>query len=236
METMIFDDNFYILMRRFIAMLQSGECMTQRQPLLQACARRHPISAPQRINMNTAVLVIDMQNDFVLPGAPLCVSGAKDTIPAIAQLLNFARTMGWTVVHVIRQHEASGCDAEPFRRHLFENGSGFCVKGTHGAEIVDELQPKSGDYQVVKTRFSGFFKTELHQLLQRLGIKQLILAGTQYPNCIRATAVDAISLGYKTIVCTDACSAASPKVATANIYDLGAHGNRLCLTNHNYYT
>jgi nicotinamidase-related amidase len=124
------------------------------------------------------------------------------------------------VIHIIRQHDASGCDAEPFRRQLFENGSGFCVKGTRGAQIVDELQPKSGDYQVVKTRFSGFFKTELHELLQRLGIKRLVLAGTQYPNCIRATAVDAISLDYETVVCTDACSAASPEVAAANIYDL----------------
>jgi nicotinamidase-related amidase len=174
--------------------------------------------------MNTAVLVIDMQNDFVLPGSPLCVSGAKATLPTIAQLHDHARRNGWTVVHVIRQHDASGCDAEPFRRHLFENGSGFCVKGTRGAQIVDELQPKNGDYQVVKTRFSGFFKTELHQLLQRLGIKRLILAGTQYPNCIRATAVDAISLDYETVVCTDACSAASPEVATANIYDLERMG------------
>jgi nicotinamidase-related amidase len=170
--------------------------------------------------MNTAVLVIDMQNDFVLPGAPLCVSGAKATIPAIAQLLDHARRYGWVVVHIIRQHDASGCDAEPFRRHLFENSSGFCVKGSHGAEIVDELQLKNGDYQVVKTRFSGFFKTELNQLLQRLGIKRLVLAGTQYPNCIRATAVDAISLDYETIVCTDTCSAASPEVAAANTYDL----------------
>jgi nicotinamidase-related amidase len=174
--------------------------------------------------MNTAVLVIDMQNDFVLPGAPLCVSGAKATIPAIAQLLDHARRNGWTVVHIIRQHDVSGCDAEPYRRHLFENGSGFCVKSTCGAQIVDELQPKNEDYQVVKTRFSGFFKTELHELLQRLGIKRLVLAGTQYPNCIRATAVDAISLDYETVVCTDACSAAYPEVATANIYDLERMG------------
>jgi nicotinamidase-related amidase len=73
---------------------------------------------------------------------------------------------------------------------------------------------------VVKTRFSGFFKTELHEFLQRLDIKRLVLAGTQYPNCIRATAIDAISLDYETVICTDACSATSPEVAAANIYDL----------------
>jgi nicotinamidase-related amidase len=179
--------------------------------------------------MKTALLIIDMQNDFVLPGAPLCVSSAKATIPAIAQLLDYARRNGWAVVHIIRQHDASGCDAETFRRHIFDNGSGFCVKGTRGVEIVDELQPKNGDYQVVKTRFSGFFKTELHELLQRLGIKRLVLAGTQYPNCIRATAVDANSLDYETVVCTDACSAASPEVATANIYDL-EHMGIACLS------
>jgi hypothetical protein len=51
-------------------------------------------------------------------------------------------------------------------------------------------------------------------------VKRIVLTGTQYPNCIRATAVDAMSLDYEVVLCTDACSAASTEVAAANIYDL----------------
>jgi hypothetical protein len=51
-------------------------------------------------------------------------------------------------------------------------------------------------------------------------VKRIVLTGTQYPNCIRATAVDAMSLDYEVVLCTDACSAAFTEVAAANIYDL----------------
>lgn len=170
--------------------------------------------------MKTALLIIDMQNDFVQPDAPLCVAGAQSSIPAIVRLATHARTKGWSVIHIIRQHDASGSDAELFRSPLFKDGKGFCVKGTRGAEIVTELHPQAGDYIVTKTRFSAFFQTDLPALLQRLEVKRIVLAGTQYPNCIRATAVDAMSLDYHVLLCTDACSAASAEVAAANIYDL----------------
>lgn len=178
----------------------------------------------QTLSSADALLVIDMQNDFVVPGAPLCVEGARHTLPALASMISEARKSGASVVYVCRSHSADGSDADPFRRHLFQSGAGYCVEGTWGAQIVDALAPQAGDKIIVKRRFSAFFRTELDEWLRSRGICRLLIAGTQYPNCIRATAVDAASLDYDVIILTDCCSAANADVAEANIRDLRAMG------------
>jgi len=167
-----------------------------------------------------ALAIIDMQNDFVQPGAPACVAGAAATLPALRSLLDLARAKGWNIIHVTRQHRPDGSDVELFRREAFAQGRGICVAGTKGADIVPELCPLPGEYCLHKLRFSAFLFTEFDALLRRLGVSTLILAGTQYPNCIRATAVDAMARDYATLVVTDAASAQTPEVAAANVYDL----------------
>ena len=153
--------------------------------------------------MNIALVIIDMQNDFVLPEAPLCVKGAQATVPTIQKLLDRARAEGWRVIHVIRQHRRDGSDVEIGRAPLFTQGAGICVPGTKGAEIVDELAPLPDETILRKLRFSAFFQTELDMILRRLKIDTLLIAGTQYPNCVRGTATDAMSHDYNTIVVTD---------------------------------
>jgi len=82
-----------------------------------------------------ALLIIDMQYDFLLPGKPLYVAGAMPTVPQIKNLLNHARSNGWTVIHVIREHDKNGINADKPRRYLFENGGeGYCVAGTEGSQ------------------------------------------------------------------------------------------------------
>ena len=178
--------------------------------------------------MRAALLIIDMQNEFVLPDAPLCVRGAAPTVPVIRRLLLQARAQGLPVIHVIRCHNRDGSDVEKSRQHLFREGPGICVPGTDGARIVTALTPAEGEYILCKRRFSAFFHTELDLLLRRLGVDTLLVSGTQYPNCVRGTAVDAMSLDYDVIVVTDACSAQSPDIAEANIRDLRNMGIR-CL-------
>lgn len=175
-------------------------------------------------DVGKAILVIDMQNDFVLPGAPLCVAGAMSTVPAISEFLRFGRREGWLVIFVCRIHRASGIDAECFRRHLFDAGSGFCVEGSAGAAIVDGLRREPQDLVVAKTRFDAFFHTDLETVLRSAGIGELFITGTQYPNCVRSTAVGAMERDYKVTVVTDCCSAATPEIAEANIYDMSKMG------------
>ena len=184
---------------------------------------------------NAALLIVDMQNDFVLPDAVASVAGARATIPIIVALREHARDHLWPVIHVVREHRADGSDVEYTRRDLFLDGGGICVAGTFGTRIVSELAPRPGEYIVIKQRFSAFLGTELDLLLRRLRIGTMVVAGTQYPNCIRATAVDALARDYRVMVVTDACSARSRRVAVNNIEDMRNMGIT-CLAFHELIT
>lgn len=167
-----------------------------------------------------AILVIDMQNDWLSPSSPVYNPNARATLPAIARFLDYGRARGWAIIYIYRTHRASGIDAELFRRHYFEEGRPYCLPGSKGAEIADEIAPLPEDIKIDKKRFSGFMGTDLEIILRRLGAKNIFITGTQYPNCIRATAVDSMSRDYNTTVLTDCCSAMTKEVADANIYDM----------------
>lgn len=171
-----------------------------------------------------ALLIIDMQRDFVLPDSPLRVAGAAATVPTVRRLLEEARSAHWPVFHVVREHKPDGSDVELFRRHLFHEGKGLCVASSPGSAIVDELAPLPGERRLMKTRFSGFYKTALEAQLRALGVHTVVLAGTQYPNCIRGTALDAMYRDFYVVVVTDACSADTADIAEANIRDMRAMG------------
>lgn len=176
-----------------------------------------------------ALLIIDMQNDFVLPGRPVTVACAQATVPNIRRLLDAFRARSWPVLHITRAYRADGSDVELFRREAFLRGPKFLLPGTPGAEIVEELKPLPGEQVLVKPRFSAFMGTPLDLLLRRLGVQELVVSGTQYPNCIRATVLDAACLDYAVTLVTDACSAQTEAVAQANIADLAGIGVR-CLS------
>lgn len=167
-----------------------------------------------------ALFIIDMQKDFVLTESESCIEGANATIPSILIILNKFRDIGLPVFHVIREYREDGSDIEKFRFKEFTEKKKYAVPNTSGCEIVDELKPKDNEYRIVKNRFSGFMNTELDFMLRRLEVSNIIITGTQYPNCIRATAFDAVALGYDVTIITDATSAATEEVAKANIIDL----------------
>ncbi|KAL7600896.1 uncharacterized protein LOC111910286 [Lactuca sativa] len=171
---------------------------------------------------NTALLVIDMQNDFVLEDAPLRVDGGLAIVPNVVKAVEVARQQGFLVVWVVREHDPMGRDVEVFRRHLYGDGKAKPTsKGSKGAELVDGLIIKEGDYKVVKTRFSAFFATNLHSFLQGAGIDSLVAVGVQTPNCIRQSVFDAVELDYKSVtVIVDATAAATPDVHAANVNDM----------------
>ncbi|XP_068653441.1 probable inactive nicotinamidase At3g16190 isoform X2 [Aristolochia californica] len=170
----------------------------------------------------TALLVIDMQNDFILPGGPMHVAGGEEIVPCVIKTIQVARERGIFVVWVVREHDPLGRDVELFRRHLYGDGKANPTsKGTKGAELADGLVTKEGEYKLVKTRFSAFFATHLHSLLRSSGIEDIVVVGVQTPNCIRQTVYDAVALDYKSVtVIIDATAAAAPEVHIANILDM----------------
>ncbi|XP_065869248.1 probable inactive nicotinamidase At3g16190 [Euphorbia lathyris] len=169
----------------------------------------------------TALLVIDMQNDFILEDGLMRVDGGKAIVPNVIKAVEIARQRRILVIWVVREHDPLGRDAELFRRHLFSAGKGGPSKGSIGAELVDGLVIKAGDYKVVKTRFSAFFNTNLHSFLNTEGIKDLVIVGVQTPNCIRQTVFDAVALDYRNVsVIVDATAAATPDIHAGNIHDM----------------
>ncbi len=147
-----------------------------------------------------------MQKDWLSPLRRFIIP-TRATLPAIARFLDFGRARGWVVIYIYRIHRASGIDVELFRRRHFEEGRPFCLAGSQGAEMAAEIAPRPDDIKVSNQRFSGFMGTDLEIILRRLGVKNIFITGTQYPNCIRATAVDSISRDYNTTLLTDCCSA-----------------------------
>lgn len=168
----------------------------------------------------TALIIIDMQNDFVLPDSPACVAGAQATIPSLVKVLTLFRNKSHPVFHLSREYREDGSDIENFRHKDFMQGNKYAVPNTFGCQIVEELTPLENEHRIIKNRFSGFMNTELDFILRRLSVSELVVTGTQYPNCIRATVFDAIALGYEVTVVTDATSAATEEIAKANIEDL----------------
>ncbi|XP_020676255.1 probable inactive nicotinamidase At3g16190 isoform X1 [Dendrobium catenatum] len=163
----------------------------------------------------TAMLVIDMQNDFILPGGPMHVAGGQAIVPEVIRAVSVARDRGIYVIWVVREHDPCGRDVELFRRHLYVNGKGPTMKDSKGAELVEGLVPLEGEYKLVKTRFSAFFDTHLNSLLQSSGIKSLVVVGVQTPNCIRQTVFDAVASNYQPVsVIVDATAAANSEVHT----------------------
>jgi nicotinamidase-related amidase len=170
-----------------------------------------------------ALLIIDMQNDFVRENAPLRVAGVAPIIRRVRAVLDLFRARSLPVFHVVRIHRRDGSDVEIMRRELFARQP-FAVQGTKGAAIIPELTPRDGEYVLCKTRMSAFMHTELDLVLRTLGVRSLVVTGIQTPNCIRTTVFDAMALNYETTLVRDAVAAGTEEIHEANVRDMANIG------------
>lgn len=147
----------------------------------------------------TAVIVVDMQNDFVHPEGALFVPSSRETIEPIKRLLEKARRAGARVFYTQDTHY----DDDPEYRIWGEH-----VKhGTWGWRIIDELEPQPGDIVVMKTRYDGFYGTPLDDLLKVYGIRNLVVVGTVANICVLHTVASAALRWYRVVVPVDGISA-----------------------------
>lgn len=155
----------------------------------------------------SAVLVIDMQNDFVAEGAPLEFPAGREIVPGIRQVVDRCRTAGMPIVYTAHVHRPDGTDLG-LQGDLYPPvGRGEAlVDGSPGAEIYSELAPEAGDLVVKKHRYSAFYGTDLDVLLRGFGVDTLLLTGMTTECCVLSTARGALELGYRTIVLADACA------------------------------
>ena len=142
--------------------------------------------------MDTALLLIDIQNDY-FPGGTMEVPGSVAAAERAAALLAACRQRRLSVVHI---------------RHVSTRpGAGFFLPDTPGATIHDSVAPAAGETVIVKQFPNGFRDTPLLDHLRALGTKRLVIGGMMTQMCIDATTRAAFDLGFQCSVAADACAA-----------------------------
>ena len=151
------------------------------------------------------MIVVDMQNDFVAPGAAMETPAARQIVPKLAEALRICREAGIKVVYTAHVHRRDGCDMGLFDDlHPPIANRNALVDGTPGVEIYAELAPKAGEHVVKKHRYSGFFGTDLGIILREWGVDTVLISGTTTENCCHATARDAMFRNYRVVFLSDA--------------------------------
>ena len=160
----------------------------------------------------TALLVIDMQNAFVAPGAPVEVPAARAIVPAINRLASELRRRGVPVIWVQHQNRPGGNDWDGFFGRFVALASrakaaAALTAGSPMQTLWPELEVARGDLRVAKNRYSPFIgdSSNLRSLLH--GKDTLLIAGTKTNVCCECTARDAMMLDYKVVMLSD-CTAA----------------------------
>ena len=156
-----------------------------------------------RVNRSsTALVVIDMQNDYVKRGGSLLVPDAEATIPAICGLLKSARMSRMRIVYSQDTHREGDREWETWPEH--------CREGSWGWEIVAELAPEPGNAVIRKLRFDAFYGTPLDHLLRLWGVDTLVICGTIANIGVQCTAESAAQRWYSVVIPRDAISALEP--------------------------
>lgn len=190
----------------------------------------------------SALVVIDMQNDFCHPMGwfgqrGIRVAPMRKPIPVLQRLLPAWRAAGAPVIWLnwgIRSDRLNLPASVIFKGKRTAEAVGYAeaspvdrgqslVRGHWGAQVVDELEVLDSDITVHKHRLSGFWDNELDSVLRGLDVRTLFFAGVNTDRCVYASLQDASFLGYDGILVADACSTPSPAYVTRAIHMLIRH-------------
>ena len=187
----------------------------------------------------TALLVIDMQRDFLLPEgyaaqAGLNIAPLIAAIRPIGKLLAVGRVSGLLIVHTREGHLPDLSDCPPYklersRRANAEIGSKgplgrLLVRGEVGHDFVDALRPLEREIVIDKPGYSAFTHTMLQQVLTKRRIETLIITGVTTEVCVSSTLRTAVDLGYRCITVSDACASGDPALHKAALAMIGVEG------------
>ncbi len=165
---------------------------------------------------SSAVVVIDMANDFIFPGGVIADAGgpqyqalAQAVVPRLKRLLEAARKAGVMVVYATDAHTPEDVELRKWPPHA--------MKGTPEAEIVPDLTPQPGDVVLEKRTYSAFISTDLDEILRSRGVKRLFITGLHTDCCARHTSGDAFQKGYDMVWVTDALQAFTEEAHEAGL-------------------
>ena len=175
---------------------------------------------------STAVVVVDMQNDFLAPDGFFARVGVDVTpvtgiVPAIARVVASARAADVPVIYTRMWNKAD--EMLPAlhrilpRRDRDTARTATCVEGTPGAQIVDALAPLDGDAIVDKTQYSAFFRTDMEDVLARLGVDTVVVTGATTNVCVDSFVRDAYFRGMDVVLVEDAVASYEQQLHDATI-------------------
>lgn len=161
------------------------------------------------------ILVVDMQRGLTQEGL------VERAVTAIKKLLSVARAKGIPIVYTVIAHRRDLKDAVPTKLSSIKAH----IEGTTNVQVVDELRPFKDDLLIVKKGLSAFLGTNLLAYLNSHSIDTLIITGCHTSGCIRATATDSFSLGFRTIIPEECVGdGKGPRPHRANLCDLHIRG------------
>jgi len=191
---------------------------------------------------STALVVIDMQRDFLDPGGYIAKSGVdvrvlRSAIPNVRRLLDAGRSAGIRIIHTREGHrpDLSDLNAAKARRAAGVGAAigsrgplgRLLIRGERGHDIIDELGPLPTEVVIDKPGFGAFYATDLELVLRSWGISALILAGVTTDVCVHSTLREAIDRGFECQTVGDACAAADPAIHQAMLACIAGEGNIL---------
>jgi nicotinamidase-related amidase len=186
----------------------------------------------------TALIVIDMQRDFLLPGGfgeslGNDVDRLLEVVPPLAALIAAARAAGVMVIHTREGHrpDLSDCPPAKLRRGAPEKRIGdpgrygrILVRGEYGHDIVDELAPIPGEVVIDKPGKGAFYATGLQDILDDAGITQLLVTGVTTEVCVHTTTREANDRGYECLVVSDCVGSYFPEFQRIGLEMITAQG------------
>ncbi len=183
------------------------------------------MSPTQPQAQTSALITIDVQNDFTLPGAPMAIPGTHERLGSMRELLLAFRAARRPIVHIVRLYLPDGSNVDLCRREEVRQGLALVNPDTPGAELVSALKPRpdiqldaarllAGEFQSIgpeewilyKPRWDAFYRTPLEAHLRRLGVDTLVFCGCNFPNCPRSSIYGASNRDFRLVLATDAVS------------------------------
>jgi nicotinamidase-related amidase len=187
---------------------------------------------------STALVIIDMQRDFIEAGGfgealGNDVSPLAAIVPTVAQLLAYARRLRMLVVHTREAHlpDLSDCPPSKLRRgnptlRIGDHGpmGRILVRGEPGSDIVPPLRPEPGEIVIDKPGKGAFYRTDLEAVLKARAISHLLFAGVTTEVCVQTTMREANDRGYECLLVEDATASYFPLFKEATLAMIHAQG------------
>lgn len=153
-----------------------------------------------------ALIIIDMQNDFIAEGAPIECPGGREIITNIKKLRKWAKENDVPVFYTRETHREQKVD---YGLELERNEPEHCLEGTEGVQIISDLTPEDHEFVIIKRRYSGFYLTDLEILMREFKKTALIITGAATNVCVYATALDSMQRDINAIVVSDGVAGTS---------------------------